>query len=82
MKNQTAKRTLAALLCAMLLLSSLSVAAFAAGKKSLAKATVAVVSAVSYTGKAQKPAVTVKVGKTTLKKGTDYTLTYANNKKR
>ncbi len=81
MKNQTAKRTLAALLCAMLLLSSLSVAAFAAGKKSLAKATVAVVSAVSYTGKAQKPAVTVKVGKTTLKKGTDYTLTYANNKK-
>ena len=34
-----------------------------------------------YTGKALKPAVTVKVGKTTLKKGTDYTVTYKNNKK-
>ena len=36
---------------------------------------------VKYTGKAQKPAVTVKVGKTTLKKGTDYTAAYSNNVK-
>ena len=34
----------------------------------------------SYTGKAIKPKVTVKSGKTTLKSGTDYTLTYKNNK--
>ena len=32
-----------------------------------------------YTGKALKPAVTVKYGKKTLKKGTDYTVTYSNN---
>ena len=34
----------------------------------------------TYTGKALKPAVTVKYGKVTLKKGTDYTVTYTNNK--
>ena len=33
-----------------------------------------------YTGKALKPAVTVKYGKVKLKKGTDYTVTYKNNK--
>lgn len=33
-----------------------------------------------YTGKALKPAVTVKVGKTKLKKGKDYTVSYTNNK--
>ncbi|MCR5667109.1 MAG: hypothetical protein K6G01_09790 [Eubacterium sp.] len=32
-----------------------------------------------YNGKAKKPAVTVKSGSTTLKKGTDYTVTYKNN---
>ncbi|MBD5444305.1 MAG: hypothetical protein HDR29_02015, partial [Lachnospiraceae bacterium] len=36
---------------------------------------------VTYTGKAVKPDVTLKNGDTTLKKGTDYTLTYKNNKK-
>ncbi|MBR1751142.1 MAG: leucine-rich repeat protein [Ruminococcus sp.] len=35
----------------------------------------------TYSGKAKKPAVTVKLGKTTLKKGTDYTVTYKNNTK-
>ncbi|MBR1749647.1 MAG: hypothetical protein IJ740_02015 [Ruminococcus sp.] len=35
----------------------------------------------TYSGKAKKPAVTVKNGKTTLKKGTDYTVTYKNNTK-
>lgn len=34
----------------------------------------------TYSGKAIKPAVTVKYGKTTLKNGTDYTVTYKNNK--
>ena len=33
-----------------------------------------------YTGSAFKPAVTVKNGKTTLKKDTHYTLSYKNNK--
>ncbi len=34
-----------------------------------------------YSGKAKKPAVTVKFGSKALKKGTDYTVTYKNNKK-
>lgn len=34
-----------------------------------------------YTGKAYKPAVTVKYGTKKLKKGTDYKVTYKNNKK-
>jgi hypothetical protein len=33
----------------------------------------------AYTGKKLTPTVTVKYGKTTLKKGTDYTVTYKNN---
>ena len=35
----------------------------------------------AYTGKALKPKVTVKIGSKTLKKGTDYTVSYKNNKK-
>ena len=35
----------------------------------------------TYTGKALKPAVTVKYGTVTLKKNTDYTLNYKDNKK-
>ncbi len=35
----------------------------------------------TYTGKAKTPDVTIKDGDYTLKKGTDYTLTYKNNKK-
>lgn len=35
----------------------------------------------SYTGKSIKPDVTLKDGNYTLKKGTDYTLSYKNNKK-
>lgn len=38
------------------------------------------IKAQTYTGKALYPVVTIKHGKTTLKKGTDYTLKYANNK--
>lgn len=33
----------------------------------------------TYTGKAKSPAATVKFGDTLLRKGTDYTVTYANN---
>ncbi len=39
------------------------------------------VPAATYTGKALKPAVTVKYGNKTYKNGTDYTLTYKNNTK-
>ncbi len=49
-------------------------------KKSVAKAKVTGLSAKTYTGKALKPAVTVKLGSTKLKKGTDYTVSYKNNK--
>lgn len=47
---------------------------------SIAKAKVSGVSAKVYTGKAIKPTVTVKLGTKTLKKGTDYTVSYKNNK--
>ena len=42
----------------------------------------AILSKTSYTydGKAKKPSVTVKLGSKTLKKGTDYTVSYKNNK--
>ena len=45
----------------------------------IAKAKITVPSQV-YTGKTLKPAVTVKYGKKALKKGTDYTVSYKNNK--
>lgn len=59
-----------------------SVAAFAAespAKTTLKSANVKV-TASTYTGKALTPKVTVKVGKTTLKKGTDYTVTVSAKK--
>ena len=34
----------------------------------------------TYNGKAKKPGVTLKLGKVTLKKNTDYTISYKNNK--
>ncbi len=46
---------------------------------SLAKAKLTIKAQV-YTGKALKPAVKVVLGKKTLKKGTDYTVSYKNNK--
>lgn len=48
-------------------------------KKSLIKATVKAADK-TYTGKALKPAVTVKLDDKTLKKGVDYTVVYKNNK--
>lgn len=42
---------------------------------------VSVASSVAYTGKAVKPAVTVKSGNKVLENGTDYKLSYKNNKK-
>lgn len=51
------------------------------GKKDISALTVSKVSDKTYTGKAIKPAVTVKDGTKKLVKGKDYTVTYANNKK-
>lgn len=48
-------------------------------KVSIKKCTVSMPKSVDFTGKAVKPAVTVKYGKTPLKAGTDYTVSYKNN---
>ena len=48
---------------------------------SISKADVTGLKDMTYTGKALKPSPTVKLNKKTLKKGTDYTVTYKNNKK-
>ena len=50
-------------------------------RANVSKATVASISNRSYTGSAIKPTPTVRLGGTTLKRGTDYTLSYANNTK-
>lgn len=49
-------------------------------RKSIKTAQVTVKTA-TYNGSPQKPGVTVKLGNTTLKSGTDYTVTYSNNTK-
>ena len=50
-------------------------------KSSLSKASISLSSSyVAYSGKAQTPKVTVKMGSKTLKSGTDYTVLYKNNK--
>lgn len=48
---------------------------------SVANLKISVASSVAYTGKAVKPAVTVKNGNKVLKNGTDYKVSYKNNKK-
>ena len=50
------------------------------GYINVSKCTVSSISAKVYSGSAFKPSPTVKYGKTALKKGTDYKLTYKNNK--
>ncbi|WP_417119566.1 cellulase family glycosylhydrolase [Ruminococcus bicirculans (ex Wegman et al. 2014)] len=47
----------------------------------ITKATVSDISTKAFTGKAITQNVTVKVGNTVLKNGTDYTVSYSNNKK-
>ena len=47
----------------------------------ITKATVSGISTKAFTGKAIKQNVTVKVGNTVLKNGTDYTVSYSNKKK-
>ncbi len=49
-------------------------------KPSVAKAKVTGIAAKTWTGKALTQAITVKIGSTALKKNTDYTVSYTNNK--
>ena len=51
---------------------------FTIAKRTISGATVSVATQ-TYTGKALTPKPTVKVGSTTLREGTDYTLSYASN---
>ena len=50
-------------------------------KANLSDATIAAIAKQTYTGKAITPNPVVKMGSTTLKKGTDYTVSYENNVK-
>ncbi|MDD3186409.1 MAG: InlB B-repeat-containing protein [Anaerostipes sp.] len=50
-------------------------------KKSITKATVSKIKSVTYSGFYKKPSVTVKYAGKKLKNGSDYTLSYKNNKK-
>ncbi|MDD3747564.1 MAG: InlB B-repeat-containing protein [Anaerostipes sp.] len=52
-----------------------------AAKKSITKATVSKIKSVTYSGFYKKPSVTVKYAGKKLKNGSDYTLSYKNNKK-
>lgn len=49
-------------------------------KTSIKKASVSSISNKNYNGKSQKQSIKVKLGKKTLKQGTDYTVSYKNNK--
>ncbi len=54
---------------------------FAITAKNISDCTISKIANELYTGKALKPGVTVKDGSKPLKKDTDYTVSYANNKK-
>lgn len=53
---------------------------YSASKVSVSKLTIGKIADQTYTGKALKPTLVVKYNGKTLKNGTDYTLTYKNNK--
>lgn len=75
------KRALAVILAAIMLFASSysTLIASAASTKKITDCKFTVSSSVAYTGKALKPGVTVKDGKTTLKSGTHYNVTYTQN---
>lgn len=79
---QKAGRILAVLLAIVIFITIIPVSAQAATSKKLKKTNVTLkYTTTVYTGKAKKPAVTVKVGKKTLKKNKDYKVSYKANKK-
>ena len=51
-------------------------------KRDISKLTIGTIGNQNYTGKAIKPAVSIKNGSVALKQDTDYTLSYKNNKKK
>ncbi|MCQ2463226.1 MAG: Ig-like domain-containing protein, partial [Clostridia bacterium] len=63
--------------CMGIMVFAVSINTFAA--TSMSKTKVSSIAVQTYTGKAIKPAVTVKYGSKTLKKGTNYTVTYSAN---
>lgn len=81
--KQMAKRITTMMLALVVALSfmpagSIALAAENAGD---ADATIEAIAEKTYTGKAFEPAPAVKLGATTLKAGTDYTLSYKDNEK-
>ena len=60
--------------------SSESTSTSSSSEKDISSLSFSKISNKAYTGKAIKPSVTVKDGDTKLKKGTDYTVSYKNNK--
>ena len=52
---------------------------FTVARANISSATIAAIAEQTYTGAAIKPALSVKMGSTTLKSGTDYTVAYKNN---
>ena len=91
MKKSTLSRLLAVLMVVLMAFSAIPAAslsaasaaktsASAAANVKLSKCTFTYEKGQVYTGKARKPAVTVTYGKKTLVNGTDYTVSYKNNK--
>ena len=78
MKSKKLTAVLVTMMTVIIMFGMLCLPASAA--TSLSKATVSYEAYYTYTGKEIKPAVTVKVGKKTLKNNSNYTVTYKNNK--
>lgn len=60
--------------------SATSVSSSSSSSKDISSLNIGEISNKAYTGESLKPSVTIKDGSKTLKKGTDYMLTYKNNK--
>lgn len=77
MKSKRLSAVIVTIMSVIIMMGILCLPASAA--TSLSKATVSYETNYTYTGKAIKPSVKVKVGKKTLKNKTDYTVSYKNN---
>ncbi|MDR0222821.1 MAG: cellulase family glycosylhydrolase [Oscillospiraceae bacterium] len=74
------KKLLSAVLAMVIAVTTIPGITAGAATKKISSLSISKISDQSYTGKALKPSVTVKDGSKTLKSGTDYTLSYGNNK--
>ena len=77
MKSKKLSAVIVTIMSVIIMIGMLCLPASAA--TSLSKATVSYETNYTYTGKAIKPSVKVKVGSKTLKKDTNYTVSYKNN---